>query len=520
MATAVVSPKAVSPPRFAGLAREQLWKTMALAVFVTWLVVIGSRHEPWIDEAQAWLIARDSGLRELLFERVRYEGTPGLWHVILWVAIRCGLPYSLLFLIPTCFAALGAAVVLWRAPFPAWVRAAILGSYYFAYQYGVIARSYSVDLFLVPLAALFFRTRTTRPLRYAITVGLIANLNAHGFIAATAMGAELCVALFKAGRAQNIRNGAALLLLASMGLFALFCAWQPADNAFIREHRAPIPIIIAFVNQAFVNRVAIFSTEDVGRLEATLGFAITILALWPSLRLIARGSARWLALAVGGALLAFSGLTYASFWHSGLLYLFWIFSLWVSWPASGPVTRSLPVGLGVIAVAQLTAAIQTGSWDYRHVYSPAGAAAAFVADYRAAHPHASTAAFGYKTFAMQPYWPGNQFDNYKGGAAHPAWLDWRRGQTWDPFAARLAWLNLLAEKPDLIIASMSAVGRAPVPEGTCAAGYRVIRRFRGQMIWRGTEVEDDTILLLEHRNNPSDCAAAASSCAMCEAERR
>jgi hypothetical protein len=43
-------------------------------------------HEKWADEAQAWLIARDLDLRTMWFHELRYEGSPGLWHTLLWFA--------------------------------------------------------------------------------------------------------------------------------------------------------------------------------------------------------------------------------------------------------------------------------------------------------------------------------------------------------------------------------------------------------------------------------------------------
>src|ERR1700749_1246002 len=43
-------------------------------------------HEKWADEAQSWLLARDLSLKTLWLRELRYEGSPGLWHTILWVA--------------------------------------------------------------------------------------------------------------------------------------------------------------------------------------------------------------------------------------------------------------------------------------------------------------------------------------------------------------------------------------------------------------------------------------------------
>src|SRR5689334_1095494 len=45
-------------------------------------------HGMWRDELQAWLIARDSASVGDLFFNLRYEGHPGLWHILLWLLSR------------------------------------------------------------------------------------------------------------------------------------------------------------------------------------------------------------------------------------------------------------------------------------------------------------------------------------------------------------------------------------------------------------------------------------------------
>ncbi|MGB8724740.1 MAG: hypothetical protein WCD15_18440, partial [Terriglobales bacterium] len=66
------------------------WWTIAdltvLGVYSTLVFWTIQYHEKWADEAQAWLIARDLDLRTIWFHELRYEGSPGLWHTILWVA--------------------------------------------------------------------------------------------------------------------------------------------------------------------------------------------------------------------------------------------------------------------------------------------------------------------------------------------------------------------------------------------------------------------------------------------------
>lgn len=46
--------------------REPVLPAVVLA-FAVLAYIIGGVHEPWSDEAQAWLIARDASLYDLLF---------------------------------------------------------------------------------------------------------------------------------------------------------------------------------------------------------------------------------------------------------------------------------------------------------------------------------------------------------------------------------------------------------------------------------------------------------------------
>jgi hypothetical protein len=94
-----------SPARFA------LAPRLALALYVALVALLLPRHEPWFDEGQAWLMARDLGLGELFLHKLRYEGTPGLWHLLLAPLAKAGLPYFTLQLVAAAAAVTGAALL-------------------------------------------------------------------------------------------------------------------------------------------------------------------------------------------------------------------------------------------------------------------------------------------------------------------------------------------------------------------------------------------------------------------------
>lgn len=500
----------VSPDRQAFGARWYLpvwtWKGVVLGALAIWLVVVGAHHEPWLDESQAWLIARDSSLSQLLVERVRYEGTPGLWHLLLWLCIRLGLPFGGLYLISVACALVGAALLLWCAPFPGPLRALLVASYFGAYQYAVVARSYALDLVLLPALASLFACRTKRPIAYGILVGLLANCNAHSFLLAAVLGVELLLALVRAGR---VRAGAAGLAVAALlGLSAAVVAWQPADNAFLDDPGMRIPPFAAgllFVREALVDRWAFWSVQR----PPLHGVSLSLLLMIPSIPLFRRAGTLPLMAALVVLLIGFSTLTYSRPWHSGILFLVWVFGLWISWSAltASPTLRNVVVAtLAITGMAQATQAARTGIWDIGHPYSGAARAARTIAGWRAEHPRATIAVAGFKAMAVQPYFPANIFANYQRGARRPSYIVWKRGEAWRPFAALAEARAAVAGGYDLLLLSTDDIAPHDLMQFEQMAGgrgYRVIAAYPDSLEWKGYALDDDKLILLARESTAS-----------------
>jgi hypothetical protein len=75
------------------------------------------RHAMWRDELQAFMVAAASNTPLDLFAKLKYEGHPGLWHLLLWVVTRFTtdpVAMQVLHLV----IALGVWVLVWRlSPF-------------------------------------------------------------------------------------------------------------------------------------------------------------------------------------------------------------------------------------------------------------------------------------------------------------------------------------------------------------------------------------------------------------------
>ena len=144
---------------------------VALAAIVMYTV---SKHEPWADEAETWVEVRDVPWLRLVFSQLRYDGHLPLWHAIVWVPIHLfHMPYDYFVYIGGVCAVAGLAVLVFLAPFPRPLRYVIAASFFFLYQYAVVARPYVLMPLLGFLAAYFYRQGLPRVMAFAIATALL-----------------------------------------------------------------------------------------------------------------------------------------------------------------------------------------------------------------------------------------------------------------------------------------------------------------------------------------------------------
>ena len=190
-------------------------------------------HEPWADEAQAWLIARDSSLSDLFLKRLHYEGTPGLWHLLLWIFCRLHLSYTAMHWATALIGVAAVYILLRYSPFPPLVRALFPFCFSLVFLTAIIARNYSLAPVLTFAACAVLTARKDRPLLFAILIGLLANSSAIAFVLALGI-APLYLARPGRGLASEPKRrvvlaGSALTLLL---LFAAYTALPAPDMTF------------------------------------------------------------------------------------------------------------------------------------------------------------------------------------------------------------------------------------------------------------------------------------------------
>ena len=390
---------------------------LAYACIVLWTI---RYHEKWADEAQAWLIARDLDLRTIWFYELRYEGSPGLWHTILWVAQHVfHVGYSSIGYIGLIFAVAGAAVLLFKAPFPRMVRWPLALTYVMVYQYAVIARPYTLFPLLAFSAAIFFKD-VQHPERITLILILVANLTAHGTVLAACLGLAYLLETVKtwASLDKSVRKKywlcIALMVCTFVFLFVILKPTPDVEEIILKKQFAMAsPWVKATIPTVGQKLVSVTSGAFLDWFIPSVVFVL-LLAAWTAWR------RRWITFVFPvGLLIAFYGAIHGAAHHHGTVFVAGIVGLWIAWPTEQEKrTFKAHEQLGLMAVNGLLLLLcAINIWDaavvihreYLYPYSGAEDAAKYLKSVGADRGPMFGLLFG--TVAVQAYFDHNIFVN-------------------------------------------------------------------------------------------------------------
>lgn len=461
---------------------------MAYAVAGVYLLALGvmlRRHEPWFDEAQAWLLARDTNPWSLMAEHLRYEGSPGLWHLLLMVPAKLGLPYLTLNLISVLLAGLGAFAFVRYSPFPPLVKAVFPFTYFVFYQYGVVARSYALLAPLLFALAHLYPRRVERAGLFTLLLCLLANVSAHGLLIAASI---MAVHLLDVARRRRVLGSA--VLRRQVGAVTVFGT-----------------VCLLVVLQLLPRHDLTFAPHtdlSLGRLGDTVATLLpgSLTGSVVSSSLVLVMSAWWfgrsrhllLWLLPTTAIVVFSAVRYSNVWHQGSLFLVWIFALWVTLEAGAGRSRvdrwsraAAVAAIALVLAVQLSWSLRSFRFDYSNPYSGSRALAHYLKDDDL--QDSVIYGTGFPSFAVLPYFDRNIFANYNGGS-RPAFWFWSTRNTIveDPSA-------IVRARPELVVLSVKLRGSRDAP--SLFPGYRIRAEFPGTVWFKDRALEADGYILLE-----------------------
>lgn len=411
-------------PATAQAARPWTWVESAVLAAYAGVVALGiGWHEPWADEAQAWLLARDLGWWHLLTHALHYEGSPGLWHSLLWVLVRLHVSFAGMHWVSGAIAAAGVVVLLRWSPFPVVLRVLLPFGFWLAYQDAVVARSYVLFAVLAFPAAAMLRSMAlgsrearspTRLLALAVLLGLIGNLSIHGLVASAGFALVAFVIL----RQKSLERKKARVRSQWIPAIVLCCFWAVAVATAMPSSDVSFSAGKNLERSTLKFRASLGSREAQAELAARKSPAADVrpgeLAPAPAIRVhrtpavalwhkVARVLAlftypistfRWLAAAVcllvvvqavqsrqEGGPLGWVGLApwllmivvftwlYLAPRHAGMLWESFVAGLWLTWPVAAPATRNSLWVRRMVLAGLLLVSLDQAWWTAHTVWS-------------------------------------------------------------------------------------------------------------------------------------------------------
>jgi hypothetical protein len=332
---------------------------VGLLAVVSLVTALGLRgHAMWFDELQAWNIARASHSLPDLYANLRYEGHPILWYLPLYVITRfTGDPHWMQVLQWTISTAT-AALILFRAPFAIPIRIAVLASYFLAFEYGVISRSYGMSTLLV-VAGLVVLARPEPAWRAG---GAILALLAFTSLPGAVLAMAIVATVVWVRRAHHVFAGFVLVTSAAaawtclppsdfsnfapglQGSGSMFGAGTGVNmaSAAAGTWRAlvPIPVNLGSWNSNFLDHVA-----GGVWIEAGLALVVTFV-VWRVLRPYPFACCLWLVGSIGFVAFFAVVILPEHARYAGFVFLLFLACVWLAVAPPGERRRQLGIRAG------------------------------------------------------------------------------------------------------------------------------------------------------------------------------
>ena len=331
-----------------------------LLAVVTFAGVVGVlailRHEWWRDEAYTWLVVRASHSPADLLQRLGFNGHPRAYYLLAYGLYQLWPSPMVLSLSNLVFALLAIALLVRSAPFPPIHKALFSLGFFPLYQYGVVARSYSLFLFLL---FLYIHLKVRWPKHVAWRLLCLALLAQIHLMSLTTAGVLLFLDL------AEQRSGRATWSRAS---------WISAGLVGVSLASSVYQILPRGAGRAVLGRgFGAFLDPANGYLPPfdrfsgpiQIGVGLVLFALsWYVVRQDRATLLRYALLAaplLGISIAVYGGLR----WHDGFYFIYFIAALWLG---GTPSPRSMRF-LGVVLALHAGVGVYAISEDFRRPYS-------------------------------------------------------------------------------------------------------------------------------------------------------
>ena len=219
---------------------------IVIVVFIILSVFVALHHEHWSDEAQAFLIARDSNFLGII-NCCRYEGAPPLWSLIIKVFILLGGTYNTFFILPIIFSVIGMAIFEFKVDAPLYIKILLPFTYFIFYQYTIVERNYCLVFPVMMLIAITYKDRMKKPIIYATEIFLLTSICAYTYaIAASLFLLYLFDFYPERNGFENRKRILTAITLMAIGFATILFMCIPANDAYFPQSSGIGPMQIIF----------------------------------------------------------------------------------------------------------------------------------------------------------------------------------------------------------------------------------------------------------------------------------
>ena len=434
---------------------NNILNTIILILFICISIFIGSKHEPWADEAQAWLIARDASVGEIIFKIAKYEGTPMLWHLLLKMMISFKLTYKYYYLIPIFFSSIGIYVILFKLKINNLYKVILPFTYFIGFEYTIKARNYSLILPILSIIAMIYEKRKEKIFLYNFFILLLAFVSLHAAIISGILFVfEIIEFIQLSLKKQNIKKIIKYLIsflaIVFSYIFIIYTV-KPSSDVYVNigyryVHLSNIiEAILRYIKkflEAFCLKSENFSKYGIYSLIFVLSMFFCILK---------KNKNKKLFIFLLFPLLAFMYLIRISNHHIGIIFYTFIFALYL-------VKDEINVKLKkVFAVLFFIILLIQSAWYFNSIYMEVFndfSAGKRVSEYIKSLDYSDKKIYtsGYYSVSILPYFEKNIFCGERGKQTYYTWSinnsDWVKSSSYD-----YLYPDIIDAKPDIVILS-------------------------------------------------------------------
>ena len=481
---------------------KERYQIIVFAFYVALMAVAVSHHEPWMDEAQAWLLAKDTGFKELFIKYLRYEGSPGLWHLILMIPAKLGFPYYSINILSALFASVGVWLFIKYSPFPAFIKILYPFSFFVFFQYGVVARNYCLISPILFLIAINYDKKQQHPFRFLLLLCLLANISAHTLLIAGSIAFVHFFDIIKSWKSFDARTRThqltALFLFGLIALFVVYIIMTPSDQIYAGYINLDISNIWLVSRKMLAGSLIMNEYTQFPWLFGTVAVVIFLTTVWWFFK-------NKLGLLYLMPLLLLSllfGMKYRNLWHQGVLFLLWIFVLWISLSKHlkekpTGLSKAVIAGIGLVLTVQVYWCIKAVSYDISHNYSAGYSVAKYLKANKLDKENIYVS--GWKNISILPYFQKNIFSNHNNGSNHRFW-NWSVHNVTSVGASQAVLDTIECLQPGVVIFASDHIARKQRIE---LPGYKAVAFFKGYLCWK-TGLSEPECYLIFRKNQPQE----------------